>query len=79
MVITIDISGVLFPTRELTLEELNTEERKGNLWNQAQQEANRTLQGRVPFSPLALVKEAHKLYLSYLVKEGLNYDEQRGF
>jgi len=78
MVVNIDLTEALFPPVEISPEEQRIEERKCNLWGNAEAAARKNLEGRVLFSPLVLLKEAHKLYLSYLAKEGLIYDEERG-
>ena len=75
---TLDITDVLFPASELTPEEKRVEERKCFLLSKAEADARKNLEGRVPFSPIALVDEVQKLYHSYLDSEGLEYEGARG-
>ncbi len=79
MVKIVDITDLIFPRKELTSEEQKVEERKGILLSKAEAEARKSLRGHSPFSPIALMDEAHKLYLGYLASEGLKYDERQGF
>lgn len=79
MVKIVDITDLIFPQKELTPKEQKIEERKGILLSKAEAEARKNLGGRSPFSPIALMDESHKLYLSYLASEGLTYDGERGF
>lgn len=67
-----DITDLLFPLEEQTPED----KRKIELWQIATNEAEKLVGTS---SPILLFKKTNEVYREYLSKEGLPYDEERGF
>jgi hypothetical protein len=67
-----DITELLFPLEDLTLEE----KKRLELWGIATNEAGR-LVGNA--SPIALMNKTKEIYKTYLQSQNLIYDEARGF
>ncbi|MEI7718539.1 MAG: hypothetical protein WCI72_01625 [archaeon] len=73
---TVDITDVLFPQANLTLEE----QVRWRLWGLASGEANEIIEGLPLFEgPLFKYDYTDKIYMWLLEKECLKYDEERGF
>ncbi len=75
MVKTLDITDLLFPPTDLTLEE----QARWTLLSLASDEANTIIHDLPLFEgPLFKYDYTNKIYRVYLEKEGLKYDEARG-
>lgn len=69
---TKDITNLLFPEKELTIEE----ERRISLYMSAGEEAYKLVDIKTPIN---LYNKTIELYKGYLKKENLKYDEVTGF
>jgi hypothetical protein len=79
MVKTIDITNLIFPSKELTSEEQRVEDKKQELYSLASDEASKLIEGLSLFEgPLFKLDYTRKVYKVYLENEGLKYDEERG-
>lgn len=73
---TLDVTELLFPPANLTLEE----QARWKFWDLVSETASRVINDLPLFeSPLFKYNYIDIIYRAYLAEEGLNYDEERGF